>query len=147
MPFVPLALLALALQSVPPAAPAPASPAPVAAPAAMASPAPTATPLPVPVALPPHAPPQIVALQISSTQWHAGDVVSGTVITSTNVASVQARVAGVSVNLARVDFGRFQLTYQIPAVPFFLHRGYTLHVIARNADGTAAERDLPVTLQ
>ena len=128
----------------PSATPVP-SPLPSAAPTPI--PSPTPVPMPTPLVLPADAPPQIVDLQISGTVFQSGDTVSGSVITSTNVASVELRLAGYSIPVPRTDYGVFAVTYHVPNVPFFAKHGYTLHVIARNMKGDQTERDLPITLR
>lgn len=118
-------------------APATASPVPATAPA------PTGVPVP---ALPPDAKPAIVSISISATDLHSGDVVSGTVITSSNVASVEARIKTYSANLNRLDVGRFGLSMRVPAIPLFLHGTYQLQVIARNAAGAIVTQDFPISI-
>lgn len=116
---------------------------------ASASPAPTIAPVPTaaPVpALAPDAKPAIVDISISATDLHSGDLVSGTVVTSSNVASVEARIKTYSANLNRLGVGRFGLTMRVPAIPFFLHGTYQLHLIARNAAGSMAEEYFPISV-
>lgn len=140
----------------PPSTPTPAPAATAAAPSAAPA---TATPEPMQTlapgaTLPPvqatraaNAPPQILGMSLSASVVHPGQVVSGSVETSTNVASVEARIAGYSASLSKVGAGRFALTYRVPNVPFFLRRTYTIQVIARNARGDAVSSSLPVTVQ
>lgn len=135
-------------QPSPPPSPSPApSSTPPPTPLPSATPTATPVPLPTPLVLPADAPPQIVDLRISSTVFQSGDTVSGSVITSTNVASVELRLAGYSIPVPRTDYGVFAMTYQVPRVPFFAKHGYTLQVIARNTKGDQTERDLQVTLR
>lgn len=103
----------------------------------------TATPVPV---LAPDAKPAIVDISISATDLHSGDIVSGTVITSSNVASVEARIKTYSANLNRLGVGRFGLTMRVPSIPFFLHGTYQLQLIARNTAGVAAEEYFPISV-
>ncbi|MFN2449169.1 MAG: hypothetical protein ABR508_05160, partial [Candidatus Baltobacteraceae bacterium] len=77
------------------------------------------TPLPTPLVLPPDAPPQILAIVTSGNVMHAGDTFSGTVITSTNVAAVEVRLAGRTMRLSRTDSGVWQTSYVVPKVPFW----------------------------
>jgi len=148
------ALLALAApQSTPPATAQAVAPAllpaptiaPIPSPAASASPTPSASP--APLVLPPDAAPQIVDVHFNQNVIHSGDVVSGTVTTSTNVASVEVRIASYSVNVPRTDSGQFALSYQAPHIPWFARGNYTARVIARNTAGVATERDIPIALQ
>lgn len=84
---------------------------------------------------------------MSSTVFHSGETVTGAVITSTNVASVEMRVSGISISVPRTDFGVFAMNYHVPKVPRFLRHGYTMRVIARNTKGERTERDIQITLR
>ncbi len=108
---------------------------------------PTPTPLPTPLVLPPDAPPQILAVQLSDPVFHSGELVSGTVITSTNVAAVEIRMMGRSRRLPRTDFGVFAMSYTMPRVPFWLRKTYTAQVVAMNSAGVQAERDVTVSIR
>lgn len=121
------------------------SPSPSPSPTPSTSPAPT--PLPTPLVLPPDAPPQILAVQISDPVVHGGETVSGTVITSTNVAAVEIRMAGRTARMPRVDFGVWQMSYRVPHVPFFLRGNYTGQVVAINSAGIEASREVTISLR
>ena len=95
----------------------------------------------------PDAPPRILAMSISTPVAHGGDVVSGTVQTSSNVASVEARIAGYSSSMQKVGVGKFVMSYRVPKLPFFLHRTYTIEVIARNTRGDAVTSSVPITIR
>ncbi|MHB1552151.1 MAG: hypothetical protein ACYCX6_13280 [Vulcanimicrobiaceae bacterium] len=153
-----------ALPSVPPSAPptsappasappasAPPTSVPTAAPAAAtpATPVATASPASQPAVpmVAPQAPPKITGISLSTSVAHPGQIVSGTVTTSSNVASVVARIAGYAHPLAKVGVGRFVLTYQVPNLPPFLRRTYTIEVIARNTAGAAATGGIPITIR
>lgn len=122
-----------------------ASPSP--SPSASPSPGPIPTPLPTPISLPASAPPQIVAVTLSDPVFHSGETVTGTVITSTNVAAVELRLAGRSVRMPRTDFGVWQLSYTVPRIPFWLRKRYTVQVVAMNTAGETAEKDVSVSLR
>lgn len=97
---------------------------------------------------PPDAAPHIYSVLLQSQELHSGETVSGTVTTSSNVASVEARVAGYSAGAAHTGIGHFALSYRVPDLPFFLKgHTYTLQIIARNASGVATERDVPVSVR
>ncbi|HEY8313232.1 MAG TPA: hypothetical protein VIG51_03580 [Candidatus Baltobacteraceae bacterium] len=96
--------------------------------------------------LPPNAAPRIHAVALSSSIVSAGQGVSGTVTTSSNVASVVARVAGYALPMRKVGTGHFALTYTVPNLPFFLHRTFTIDVIARNTRGDATSTQVPITV-
>ena len=171
LPDPPVATLAAgpaALSSLPPSAPPtsappssapPTSVPPTSVPAAAASAAPAAATPAAPVAtaaparppavpmLAPNAPPQITGISLSTSVAHPGQIVSGTVTTSSNVASVVAHIAGYAKPLAKVGLGRFVLTYQVPNLPSFLRRTYTIEVIARNTAGSAVTGGIPITIR
>ena len=136
------------VQTPPPAAK------PSASPPATPSPAPTQMPprvLPPAVAkhvvrLPPSAAPKILAVAMSETTVRRGDRVSGSVVTSSNVASVQARVGGYAMSLDKVGVGRFTLTYTVN-LPWFIRGNFDLHVIATNTSGATVERVIPLTVR
>lgn len=138
-----LAILALAAT----ACSHPSVPGPSASPTASASPGASPTAQPTPLALPPDAPPQIVAVELSDPVFRSGETVSGTVITSTNVAAVDVRVANQDRRLPQTAPGIFSMSYTLPKIPFFLRGTYTAHVIAQNTAGVTAEKDVTVTLR
>jgi len=86
-------------------------------------------------------------MTMSAPVVYGGDVVSGTVETSSNVASVEARIGGYGTQMRKVGVGRFALSYRVPKLPFFLHRTYTLEIIARNTRGDAATSSVPITVR
>ncbi|HKU68493.1 MAG TPA: hypothetical protein VJP85_12015, partial [Candidatus Baltobacteraceae bacterium] len=100
-----------------------------------------------PIAVPENAPPRILAMSISTPVAHGGQIVSGTVETSSNVASVEARIAGYSSSMQKVGVGKFALSYRVPYLPFFLHRTYSIEVIARNTRGDEVRTSVPITIR
>jgi hypothetical protein len=91
--------------------------------------------------------PSIYEVKMSSNVVSAGEIISGHVITSYDVASVEARVQGFSAVLSKRAAGDFALRYRLPPfIPWFLHGRYTLRVIARTTAGVQAVREFPVTL-
>jgi hypothetical protein len=118
------------------------------------SPAPTQTPprvLPPAVVkhivrLPPNAAPKILAVAMSETTIHHGDRISGSVVTTSNVASVQARVGGYALRLNKTGVGRFALTYVVN-IPWFVRGNFEVHVIATNTSGMTAERVIPLSVR
>lgn len=123
------------------------SPLPSGAPTPTPSISPLPTPLPTPLVLPDDAPPQILAVRLSDPVFHTGELVTGTIITSTNVAAVEIRLMGRSHRIPREDFGVFQMSYTIPSVPFWLRKTYTAQVVAINSTGLQAEQDVTVSLR
>ena len=97
----------------------------------------------VPIVASDHSP-QLVALALSSVDVHSGDTVSGWAVTSSNVASVVARVEGYAVPLHRNDFGRFSLQVHVPSLPSFVKRDYDLSVAAINSGGREAKAVIPI---
>lgn len=93
------------------------------------------------------APPQILAVSISETAVRPGDRVSGSVITSSNVASVEARIGGYAMPLSKLGVGRFALAYTVAPLPWFIRGNFTLQVIARNTRGAAATRAILLTVR
>ena len=129
-------------------------------PAATIAPSPPSSPSPAPTKLttqapappkverlPPGSPPQILDVAVSRTTVQPGDRVFGRVVTTSNVASVEARIGNYSLNLAKVGVGRFELSYTVGPLPWFIHGHFTMHVIARNARGDAAMRAIPLTVR
>lgn len=101
---------------------------------------------PTPVLRPPSAPPRIYNVAIASLV-HAGQRVTGQVTTSSNVASVEVRIAAYSIVMQKTGVGTFAIDYSVANVPFFFRGTYTMHVIARNTAGDRDERTVPLTIQ
>ncbi len=98
--------------------------------------------------LAPDAAPQIVSIELPTNVVNGGDVVTGDVIASSNVASVEVRLAGYGRSMEKTGPGHFTISIAVPRLPFFLrHRTYTLIVIARNTRGDAVVQSLPITLR
>jgi hypothetical protein len=97
--------------------------------------------------LPPDAPPQILWIALSSTAPHTGDTLSVTVLTSSNVASVELRVGGYGSGMNKTDIGHFQLASTVPKLPFFMNHRLTLQIIARNTAGVAAQQSVSLNVR
>jgi hypothetical protein len=97
--------------------------------------------------LPPDAAPQILWIALSSMVPRAGDTLTITVLTSSNVASVELRVGGYGSGMTKTDVGHFQLASTVPKLPFFMGHNLTLQVIARNTAGAAAQQSVPLQVQ
>jgi hypothetical protein len=97
--------------------------------------------------LTPDAAPQILRVAVSETTVHPGDRVFGQVLTTSNVASVQARIGGYAMNLSKVGVGRFELTYTVAPLPWFVRGNFTMQVIARNTRGDTVTRAIPLTVR
>ena len=94
----------------------------------------------------PHDPPRILDVAFTPTEFGSGDVVRGKVLTSSNVASVEARIGAFGANLERLRPGEFALEYTVPWLPFFFHHAYDVAVTARNVDGVATTRLVPIKI-
>jgi hypothetical protein len=114
-----------------------------------ATPAPTASPTPSPTddALPADAPPRILGVSISKTVFGIGDVISGTMTTTSNVASVEARIGTFGISVPKTGVGRFELNYQVPSIAYLFRGPLTLELIARNSRGDRAVRDVHITIR
>ena len=90
-------------------------------------------------------PVRIISCILSSTTVHPGDKITGDVVTSSNAASVTARVGAFSVEVPKVAPGKFHLLLQLPSMP--LPPGDTkLIVTAVRTDGKSTRREVAVTV-
>jgi hypothetical protein len=135
-------LLLAALAATPPPSPSPGP-----SPAASASPSPTPVATPTILLLGPDAAPQILWVNLSSTTPRAGESLKITVLTSSNVASVELRVGGYGAGMTKMDVGHFETTTQVPRLPAFMSHQLTLQVIARNTSGTAVQQSVPIAIR
>lgn len=103
-------------------------------------------PPPAPIAQP-QAAPQIVSIWLNRVALSAGDTLSGQVTTTTNVASLEARVSIFSLVARRPTFGQFAFATKVPRVPFWLRGKYELDLIARNAAGQADLERIPIVIR
>lgn len=95
----------------------------------------------------PDAAPRILDVAVSETTVRPGDQVFGRVVTTSNVASVEARIGGYAVNLVKVGVGRFELTYTVGPLPWFVRGNFTMQVTARNPRGDTVTRAIPLTVR
>lgn len=84
---------------------------------------------------------------MSETIVQPGDRVFGRVVTSSNVASVEARIGGYAVSLVKTGVGRFELAYTVAPLPWFIHGNFTMQVIAHNTRGDTTTRAVPLTVR
>jgi hypothetical protein len=90
-------------------------------------------------------PVRIVSYTLSSTIVHPGDKVTGDIVTSSNAASVTARVSAFSVAVPKVAPGKFHLQMQLPSMP--LPPGDAKLVItAIRSDGKSTTREITITV-
>jgi len=73
--------------------------------------------------------------------------VTGIVRTSADVTAVSAQIMGYSSALTKVSTGYFALSYQVPTLPPFLRRTYTIVVTATNPQGQSASSSLPIRIR
>jgi len=107
-----------------------------------------AEPAPPPIVLrAPHEPPGIVRIDMPERVVSVGQLVRAAVYTTSNTASVEARIYGYGMPLQRVGVGYFRFAFRIPEVPFFLKRAWPVQVIARNVDGRRASRRVMIAVQ
>ena len=94
------------------------------------------------------APPHIVAVWFSEPRYHWGDLARIDVVASTNVASLEMRVASYSRGLRRHAYGEFRGVYHVPLLPPFLRPAYRLpfRFVARNAAGAAERLDASILI-
>jgi hypothetical protein len=130
-------------QPVAPSPPNPATPGPSALPSGAIAAKPVAK---VPF-VSPDAAPQIISVDVSETTVRPGDRVSGKVVTTSNVASVEARVGSYAMSLNKVGVGRFALTYTVAPLPWFVHGTFAMRVIAKNTRGDRVERTIPMSVR
>lgn len=92
-------------------------------------------------------PPHITSIWLSKSAVHYGEIVHGRVTSSKNTASVEVRVGGYSTVMKKVNATTFVVDYQVPWLPTFLHRMWTVRVIARNIRGDQNERDTTISIR
>lgn len=101
--------------------------------------------------LAPDAAPQILWVALSSTTPKPGDIVTGVVLTSSNVASVEARVEGRAgrfiMPLAKTDVGHFEGSCRVPEVPLLMPHAFVVRIVAHNTAGVTAERILAMRIR
>lgn len=93
--------------------------------------------MPAPRVAPPSAPPKILFVQLSSTRIHMGDIWSGHIVTTTNVASLVIDEPFFAFVVPRKTFGDFAFQTRVIAVPDIYRRVLYGKIIAYNAAGAA----------
>jgi hypothetical protein len=97
--------------------------------------------------LPSEASPQILTVAMSETTVRPGDRIFGSVITTSNVASVEVRIGGYGASLTKVGVGRFELSYTVAPLPWFVRGTFAMQLVARNPHGDATTRVIPLTVR
>lgn len=90
--------------------------------------------------------PRILAVRFNTLNVKRPATWSGTVVTTTNVASLELRTNQFSLNLPRTTFGVFRFRVHVYDLPAEFLRRYSLRIIARNTAGDAVEEDVPFSI-
>lgn len=86
--------------------------------------------------------PKILRVSLSSYELSPGEHVTGEVVTTPDVARVQARIVGQRVDLPRSSRGHFPFAFTVPGlIPFFMKGTYTVEFVA-SAHGEQDARTL-----
>jgi hypothetical protein len=93
------------------------------------------------------APPGILGMRFSSLDVRRGERWSGRFVTGTNVASLEVRTSLFSINVPKLQPGRFIFVVDVLDMPPIFVRSYRLRVIARNSAGSEYEEDLPFRIR
>ncbi|HEX4014009.1 MAG TPA: hypothetical protein VHX17_08995 [Candidatus Cybelea sp.] len=100
-----------------------------------------------PVALP-NAPPRIVAIWFSTLTLTPGSWFDGTIVGSTNVASVEVRTAAFSINSRQIAPGIYHFHMRVLELPPLSRRhSYELYIIARNTPGDQLVEKAPLRVE
>jgi hypothetical protein len=103
---------------------------------------------PTPPVAAPNAPPHIVRIWFSTLTIHPGTWFDGTMIVSTNVASVEVRTAAFSINSTHVAPGLYRFhTHVLELPPLSRRHSYDLYVIARNTAGVEEVEEAPLRVE
>jgi hypothetical protein len=68
-------------------------------------------------------------------------------VTTSNVASVEARIGNYAMSLNKIGVGRFALTYTVAPLPWFVRGTFAMRVIAKNTRGDTVERTIPLSVR
>ncbi len=92
--------------------------------------------------------PRIIDVIMPVRSVTGGESVTGDVIASSNVASVEVRIANFARPMEKIAPGVFTLTLTVPKLPFFLrHRTYALSITARNTRGDAVTQTIAILVR
>jgi hypothetical protein len=124
------------------------SPKPVAVPSNLTISAKKPNAWPTPPVAAPNAPPRIVAMWFSTLTIRPGMWFDGTIVVSTNVASVEVRTAAFSINSAHVAPGIYRFHTRVLELPPFSRRhSYQLDIVARNTAGVKEVEQAPLRVE
>jgi hypothetical protein len=103
---------------------------------------------PAPPVATPNAPPRIVRIWLSTLTIEPGSWFDGTILVSTNVASVEVRTAAFSINSTHVAPGIYRFhTHVLELPPLSRRHWYELYIIARNTPGIQAVEEAPLRVE
>jgi hypothetical protein len=103
---------------------------------------------PAPPVAAPNAPPRIVRIWFSTLTIQPGMWFDGTIVVSTNVASVEVRTAAFSINSTHVSPGIYRFHTRVLELPPLSRRHfYDLYIIARNTPGAAQVEEAPLRVE
>ena len=88
----------------------------------------------------------IKSITLSDNPMRAGESVTGTVVTTSNVASVTAQAGTFRVSVPKIAPGKFQTTIQVPRLLWWNWRG-NIAVTAIGTDGASVEQDVPIEVE
>jgi hypothetical protein len=124
------------------------SPRPVAVPSNLIVSAKQPRAWPTPPVAAPTAPPRIVRMWFSTLTIVPGTWFDGTIVVSTNVASVEVRTAAFSINSTHVAPGLYRFhTHVLELPPLSRRHWYELDIIARNTPGIAEVEQAPLRVE
>ena len=92
-------------------------------------------------------PPKIERIWLSEREFHAHDLARVQVTTTTNAASVEARIESYGRALRKAAPGQFIGALRIPELPPFLRRSFALRFIVRNSLGISTQESVEVQLR
>jgi hypothetical protein len=96
----------------------------------------------------PNDPPRIVRVWFSTLTLRPGSWFDGTIVGSTNVASVEVRTASFSINSTQVAPGVYHFHMRVLELPPFSRRHwYELFIIARNTPGQEETEEAPLRVE
>jgi hypothetical protein len=101
---------------------------------------------PIPRYARPNDPMSIERVQLSERDMRAGDSVTGTVITTVNVAAVTAQAGTYRISLPKIAPGTFRTTVQVPRLWSWDWRGNVV-ITAIRTDGATIEASVPVEVR
>jgi hypothetical protein len=91
--------------------------------------------------------PKIERIWLSERDFHAHDLARVQVTTTTNAASVEARIESYGRALRKASPGQFVGALRVPELPPFLRRSFDLRFIVRNSLGISRQEAVEVRLR